>query len=68
MTPFLYLTGVDGLPVRLNVAAVTSYKDSGALLPGGTTISFEEGETATMISVMQSVSDVDKLIEEKFSQ
>lgn len=68
MTPFLYLVSEDGLAVRINVAVISSYKDSGTLLPGGTTIAFDEGGVASMISVKQSVSEVDKLIEEKFSQ
>lgn len=68
MTPFIHLTSEDGLALRINVAAITSYKTSGPTLPGGTSVVWEEANTLSMASVMEPISEIDRMIEEKFSE
>lgn len=68
MTPFLHLISEDGLALRINVGSITSYKDSGKTLPGNTTIVWEEGTSLSVVSVLEPISEIDRMIEEKFSE
>lgn len=68
MTPFIHLTSEDGLALRINVAAITSYKASGPALPGGTTVVWEEANSLSMASVVETVDEVDAKIAEKFAE